>query len=92
MYVAAARKQRARQNKGKGGPKGGKGGKKGGSPNGPKNKKNKPGKAGAAGEADPAQDSTVQQEEPVGEDLWSGAGVEFEAIQLDESGRPFEAE
>ena len=91
MYVAAARKQRARKLKGKGGPKGGKGGKKG-NHNGPKKKKTKPGKAGAAEEADPAQDSTVQQEDQVGEDLWSGAGVEFEAIQLDENGRPFEAE
>ena len=91
MYVAAARRQRAR--KGKGNPKGGKGGKKGGAPKGQKNKKkNRSGKAGAAGEADPGQDPTLQQEEPVGEDLWNGTGVEFEAIHLDENGRPLEAE
>ena len=93
MYVAAARAQRARRAKGN--PKGGKNGGKGGHPKGPKSKnkkKNRSGKGGAAEEATPGQDATLQQEAPAGEDLWTGTGVEFEALHLDGDGRPLEAE
>ena len=86
MHVDAAQRQIAKRK--------GKGGKKGGDKSCKKGRyKKKRGKGGAAAEeVDPAAVAAAAADPNAGEDTWTGEGVEFETIDVNESSVPIEAD